>query len=118
MATDNVKKVAIAWYRREDYPIILDLMEDASTFPATYDGWLKRAQHVLLNAESSGSEVIRVTIDPGSFSAWCVRAEQKPNALARARQLAIALGGPDAEQLAIIASSAPALPAPASSAPW
>ena len=112
MATNNVKKVAIAWYRREDYSTILDLMEDGTTFPATYDGWLKRAQHVLLTEETSGSEVALVTIDPGSFSAWCAKAEQKPNALARARQLAIALGGPDAERLAIIASSAPALPAP------
>ena len=93
MATENVKKVAIAWYRREDYPIIRDLMEDGTTFPATYDGWLKRAKQVLLSEESSGSVVIQVTIDPRSFSAWCARAEQKPNALARAQQLAMALGG-------------------------
>src|SRR5206468_3658199 len=48
VAKENGKKVAIAWYRREDYELILSVMDDRSIFPPTYNEWLRRAEQIIL----------------------------------------------------------------------
>jgi hypothetical protein len=88
----SAKKVAIAWYRREDYEQIVGLMEDGDQFPATYSDWLRNADQVIVVEESLGSQVIRVPIEPQPFSSWCATAKCRPDAEARSYQLAIALG--------------------------
>jgi hypothetical protein len=101
----SAKKVAIAWYRREDYEQIVGLMEDGDQFPPTYSDWLRHADQVVVVEESLGSQVIRVPIDPKSFSSWCATAKCRRDAEARTYQLAIALGrlGSDLPQLVRIA---------------
>jgi len=35
---------ALPWYARGEYPALLKLFSDPDKLPATYDGWLKRAE--------------------------------------------------------------------------
>jgi hypothetical protein len=37
----------IPWYKREDYPLILEIMEDADGLPATYDEWEELAEEAV-----------------------------------------------------------------------
>ena len=63
--------VGVPWYRREDYPEILATMEDAHTLAPTYEGWLMAAENNEAEARRAGVRVLRVPLDPETFTRWC-----------------------------------------------
>lgn len=42
--TLQVRALGMAWYRRQDYGRILEIMEDAHLLPPTFDKWLGKAE--------------------------------------------------------------------------
>jgi hypothetical protein len=78
-------KVALASYRREDYPRILEIMTDRSEMHDTYDEWLKESQRVEQHLVGEGHAVCRPIIDPEKFHAWCEERNLKPVASSRSR---------------------------------
>lgn len=66
-----VRAVGLPWYLRQDYPRILDIMEDAENLPATWFEWNKKAERHQRDAERQGHIVIRAVIDPDDFPDWC-----------------------------------------------
>lgn len=91
MAIENKKVVAIAWYNRADYAEIRELMDDGYVLPEDYEVWRRRASAVLLIEESRGSVVIRASILPGPFAAWCEATNQLPDVRARTRHVNLAI---------------------------
>jgi hypothetical protein len=84
--TTTVREViALAWYRREDYPKILDVMADRSEMHDTYDEWLPSAERVERYLVSTGENVVRAFIDPEAFRAWCEQRGLRPVADTRTR---------------------------------
>jgi hypothetical protein len=65
------RSVGVPWYSRVDYPRILAIMEDAATLAPSYDGWLVAAQNNEAEARRAGIEVVRVPLDPETFTRWC-----------------------------------------------
>jgi len=61
----------IPWYDASTYGRILEIMEDASLLPNTYQMWLRGATDVVAHAELNGNVCVRVRIDPTGFEAWC-----------------------------------------------
>jgi len=76
---------ALAWYRREDYPRVLEMMADRSEMHDTYDEWLRDSEGVEQHLVSEGQAVTRVIIDPGKFRSWCEQHSLKPVGKARSR---------------------------------
>lgn len=70
--TDGLKAeaVRITWYRRNDYPRILQVMADADALPPTYEAWEKLAKQIERNA-AMRLPVIRVELRPEKFVTWC-----------------------------------------------
>lgn len=64
--------VGIPWYRRDDYPRILEIMADSHVLSPTYDEWEKRAHIAERDVIASGRTPYRAYIDPDKFRAWCV----------------------------------------------
>ena len=62
---------ALPWYARGDYPALLQLFSDSDLLPATYDGWLKRAELVERQFQKAGFGVAKIRIRPAPFAAWC-----------------------------------------------
>jgi hypothetical protein len=60
------------WYRREDWDALRALFIDAAKLPATYDQWLRKAEHAEKQFKRQGSLTGRVYLDPIEFSLWCV----------------------------------------------
>lgn len=77
--------VRLAWYRREDYPRILEMMADRSEMHDTYDEWLRDAQRVEQRLVSEGHAVTQVIIEPEIFRSWCDQHNLKPVGKARSR---------------------------------
>jgi len=75
----------LAWYRREEYPLILEMMADRSEMHDTYDEWLRDVERLEQHLISEGHAVTHVIIDPEIFRSWCDQHNLKPVAKARSR---------------------------------
>jgi hypothetical protein len=78
-----LRAVGIAWYYRQDYRRILEIMEDADVLPRTYDQWLRSAETGERQLKRLGHVVIRAMIDPEEFTQWCRIRDLKVDAKAR-----------------------------------
>ena len=74
---------ALPWYARGDYPALLQLFSDSDLLPATYDGWLERAQIVERQFQKAGFGVAKIWIRPVPFAAWCEERNVSPDQAAR-----------------------------------
>jgi len=74
---------ALPWYARGDYPALLQLFSDSDLLPATYDGWLKRAELVERQFQKAGFGVAKIRIRPAPFAAWCKERNVSPDQAAR-----------------------------------
>jgi hypothetical protein len=72
MVERKVRAIGIPWYRREDWDALLALVIDAAKLPATYDKWLRKAEHAEKQFKRHGAITERVNLDPIEFSLWCV----------------------------------------------
>lgn len=79
---------AMVWYKEEHYQELLKLFDDAELLPQTYRHWLARAEEKKAEVEAGGDQVIKVFIDPNTFSEWCRKKNLAKDANARA-ELAI-----------------------------
>jgi hypothetical protein len=79
---------AMVWYKEEHYEQLLSMFDDAELLPLTYQDWLVRAEEKKAEVEAAGDQVIKVFIDPETFSEWCEKKELLKDANARS-QLAI-----------------------------
>ena len=66
---------ALPWYARGEYPALLKLFSDPDKLPATYDGWLKRAELTEKQLQKAGFGVAKIWIRPRPFAAWCKERE-------------------------------------------
>jgi hypothetical protein len=80
---NTISATGIGWYNREDYPRILEIMEDADVLPTTYDTWRQKAEGLERQIKASGAIVVRAVIEPKEFVAWCAARGLKVNAKAR-----------------------------------
>lgn len=62
---------AMVWYKEEHYRQLLSIFDDAELLPPTYEAWLARAEEKKSEVEAAGDQVIKVFIDPETFTEWC-----------------------------------------------
>ena len=74
---------ALPWYARGEYPALLKLFSDPDKLPATYDGWLKRAELTEKQFKKAGFGVAKIWIRPRPFAAWCKERNVSPGQAAR-----------------------------------
>ncbi len=66
-----VRVVGVVWFRKEDYPAILEIFEDGDKFVPTWDEWVKGAEKAEKGLNDQGQMTERVYIDPDTFPEWC-----------------------------------------------
>ncbi|MDQ2762110.1 MAG: hypothetical protein M3Y22_01000 [Pseudomonadota bacterium] len=81
----RVSAVGIGWYKRADYPRILEVMDDRQVLPETFDKWQRKAENLERDVKAKGMIVIRAHIDPEEFVAWCAARSLNIDAAARMR---------------------------------
>jgi hypothetical protein len=62
----------LEWLREKDYPVLLEILDDADKMPRTWKEWLKRAEQMEERAKAQGYRTQRVYIDPDRFADWCL----------------------------------------------
>ena len=83
--TMKVSATGMSWYRREDYPRILQIMLDAHKLHKTFNQWEKSAIGGEKHLIAQGHMVVRAIIVPDKFITWCRENRMLPNASARSR---------------------------------
>jgi hypothetical protein len=63
--------VGVYWIDEEDYPALLRIFDDGNKMPGTWREWLKMAEEMERGLTSYGHVVLRVRIDPDTFTDWC-----------------------------------------------
>jgi hypothetical protein len=63
--------VALPWYDRRDYAALLAMFVDPENLPDNFDAWLKHAENVERQLQAAGFTVVRMSIRPKPFAAWC-----------------------------------------------
>ena len=81
----RIEAVGIAWYRREDYSLLLALFDDSAVLPRTFDEWLAKAEETEREVSKTGLRVSRVLLIPQEFTHWCASHGLRPDAEARSR---------------------------------
>jgi hypothetical protein len=52
-----------AWFRREDYQRIRQIMDDGDKFPADFDAWESKAEGQLAEARQQGLDIKPVSLN-------------------------------------------------------
>jgi len=79
----TIRAVGVPWYSRERYARILEVMEDSSVLPDTYEQWRQGAEASVLELRTNGVTVIQADIEPRKFVSWCRHRRHHANAAAR-----------------------------------
>jgi hypothetical protein len=77
--------IGLAWFRKEDYPSLLAIFDDAHEMHETWEEWEESAKKVAERLKTEGRIIERVYIDPDTFPGWCREAGVKITGAARSK---------------------------------
>jgi hypothetical protein len=83
--------IGVYWIEEEDYPAVRGIFDDGDKMPLAWKDWLKMAEEMKRGLESYGHIVMRVRIEPRTFSDWCARHDIGSSCEARKRFVAEAV---------------------------
>jgi hypothetical protein len=83
--------VGAYWIKEEDYSALLKLFHDGNRMPRSWKEWLKIAEEMEQGLKAYGHVVMRVYIDPNTFSDWCAAHGTSPSGEGRKRFIAAAV---------------------------
>ncbi len=68
----KIQSAATIWLRREDYDRFLEVSDDRSNLPATFDEWEKKSERKLAQFKSRfPGEIKKIVADPDQLATFC-----------------------------------------------
>jgi hypothetical protein len=83
--------VGVYWINEQDYPALLRIFDDGNKMPSTWREWLKIAEEMERGLISYGHVVLRVRIDPDTFTDWCTTHDARSSSEGRKKFIAAAV---------------------------
>ena len=78
-------KVGIAWYKRDQWQLLLDVSVDRDELEATYAEWKKDAEKAVEQLRQGGLDVVKVNVRIEELLDWCQSQNLPVNATARSK---------------------------------
>ena len=72
MAKNN-RNIALAWYRQDQWQLLLDHSTDSDKLERTYQEWLEHAEEKVNEMGNDGINVVKVSINIEEMKKWCER---------------------------------------------
>jgi hypothetical protein len=72
MAKSN-RNLALAWYRQDQWQLLLDYSIDSDKLAGTYQEWLEHAEEKVNEMGNDGINVVKVDINIEEMKKWCER---------------------------------------------
>ncbi|MCJ2135622.1 hypothetical protein MKK69_16445 [Methylobacterium sp. J-026] len=85
------RRVGLPWYEPEHYEALRAGLADGAKLPPHYETWRIATEQMEREVQRSGVDVVRVSIEPEAFGAWCEQSGLPSDGAARARYAAEAL---------------------------
>jgi len=63
--------VGVAWFRKEEWPKLLEVSADRDQLEETYDEWLEFALASIIDVRAKGLRVEKVDVGVEELVAWC-----------------------------------------------
>lgn len=79
MQNDNKKVIGIAWYRKEQWILLRQIIENPNDIENTYEEWLQNAMEFKKTIEASGLTIEEVDIDIPDVITWCKKINKPIN---------------------------------------
>jgi hypothetical protein len=72
MAKNN-RNLALAWYRQDQWQLLLDYSTDSDRLERTYQEWLEHAEKKVNEMGKEGINVVKIDINIEDMKKWCER---------------------------------------------
>jgi hypothetical protein len=72
MAKNN-RNLALAWYRQDQWQLLLDYSTDSDRLERTYQEWLEHAEKKVNEMGKEGINVVKIDINIEVMKKWCER---------------------------------------------
>jgi len=72
MAKNN-RNLALAWYRQDQWQLLLDYSTDSDRLERTYQEWLEHAEKKMNELGKKGINVVKIDINIEEMKKWCKR---------------------------------------------
>ncbi len=72
----NDRNVALAWYREDQWQLLLDCSTDSDKLARTYQGWLEHAEENEEKMSEAGLNVVKVDINIEDMKKWCEKSDK------------------------------------------
>jgi hypothetical protein len=72
MAKNN-RNLALAWYRQDQWQLLLDYSTDSDRLERTYQEWLEHAEKKMNEMGKEGINVVKIDINIEEMKKWCER---------------------------------------------
>jgi hypothetical protein len=70
MAKNN-RNLALAWYRQDQWQLLLDYSTDSDKLARTYQEWLEHAEEKVNKMSKDGLNVVKIDINIEEMKKWC-----------------------------------------------
>ena len=88
---EKAHNIAIAWYRPDQWDLLLTRSEDAEDLETSHAEWLAHAQEASDELRRAGLNAVPVDVDVEALVLWCETSGKSLNATARANYAVYAL---------------------------
>ena len=72
MAKNN-RNLALAWYRQDQWQLLLDYSTDSDKLERTYQEWLEHVEKKMNEMGKEGINVVKIDINIEDMKKWCER---------------------------------------------
>ncbi len=73
----NIRNLALAWYRQDQWQLLLDYSADSDKLERTYQEWLEHAEEKVNEMSKEGINAVRIDINIEEMKKWCKRHDKQ-----------------------------------------
>ncbi len=73
----NNRTLALAWYRQDQWQLLLDYSTDSDKLERTYQEWLEHAEEKVNEIGKDGINVVKIDINIEEMKKWCKRHDKQ-----------------------------------------
>lgn len=77
------RNLALAWYRQDQWQLLLDYSTDSDKLARTYQEWLGHVEEKLNEMSKDGINVVKIDINIEDMKKWCERSDKPMDASTR-----------------------------------
>ena len=84
----NDLNIALAWYRQNQWGLLVEYSTDSKDLESTYQKWLEQAEEKVNEMKKNGIVVVKVDIDVEALKKWCKESGRPVDGSARSEYAA------------------------------